>query len=87
MGDKSHSKLSGSYNLSTPFSTMTSEPMCGSFEDVSTGPRLQSSALSLVVVFCNGLYLLQRERFLDKGEDYPHLWAQGQIFRVYLRIR
>lgn len=48
--------------------------------------RLNNSALGFVVFCSNGLYLLQREVFLMRGEDYTFLWVERQIFREQLRV-
>ena len=45
---------------------------------LSIGNRLHKSVYWLVVVFCHGLHLLQREVSLMKGIDYTYLWTEGQ---------
>jgi hypothetical protein len=57
--------------------------MC--FVDLSIGTGLYNLVFCLVVVFCNGLHLLQRKVFLIKGQDYTCLWVLGQKFRKVVK--
>lgn len=50
------------------------DPWCQSYGvDASLGTRLPNSALLMLVIFCNGLHVLQRKVSLTRGENSTYL--------------
>lgn len=60
-------RSSVSYSLSTLLPQCSLSWSLECFADVPFGARPQSTAVWLVVVFCSGLHLLQREFSLEEG--------------------
>lgn len=50
------------------------------FVGISIGTGLHNSVLWLIIVFYNGLCLLQREVSLTRVEDHAYLWYKVQVF-------